>query len=341
MNRIENPFLKDGRILRKTSINRLKVMGIPGLDIEEDVKGKKGVDLVSNEVIMEYIKNNAKKLKFDLDIIPDNELPIKLNESFDSDDLEVRLTAENIARRLGRNLGYILLVLRRGDKINQDSREDYYIDRVFEEAITPKFNVQIAQEPSLISIVGAARHLPSNYESALVLDFGQTLVKRSVVNYEGEEIKEVTKLPSVESKYVYEYIFDDEEREKSQGEQLKDYMITIIKDAWKKAKERGFEPCNTIVMSIADNLTDGQFSGGGYAKLRLVEGGFRELASKKLSDATGEDIKFIFVHDGTAAADAFSGVKNSVIVTVGTALGLGFPLEKEGLRPVSEDIKFT
>ena len=369
MGNIDNPFLKNSKLAKNTSINRLEIIDIPDVDIDAEVKGKKGREVMSSPVLIEYIKNDAQRLKLDVDEIPEVELPIYLNQCLEAEDLEVRLTAENIARRLGRNLGYILLVLKRGDEINQQAREDwtqkhwdywqqveniiftgglcngnlgqrlkYYIAKVFDEANTPKYEIKIAQKPSLVSIIGAARHIPQKYNSALVFDFGQTLIKRGVANYQGEKLKEIEQLSSLKSKYVEARTFENEKEEKRAAEKLKDYIISVVKRTWDQVESKGFKPCGTIAISIANNLVDGKFFGGGYGKLRLIENDVQQLIAKKLSDLIGEKIEVLFIHDGTAAADAFAEINDSVMLTFGTAIGVGFPLAKDKLRPLASDL---
>ena len=101
MKEIDNPFLKDNRLTKNASLNRLKIVDIPQINIDYEVKGKLGSEIMSHEVLIEYIKKDAKRLKLDLDNMPEIKLPIYLNKFLESNDLEVRLAAENIARRLG------------------------------------------------------------------------------------------------------------------------------------------------------------------------------------------------------------------------------------------------
>ena len=371
MEEVDNPFLKDNRLAKNASLNRLKIVDIPNINIDYEVKGKLGSEIMSHERLIEYIKKDAKRLKLDLDNISESKLPIYLNKSLESNDLEVRLAAENIARRLGRNLGHILLVLKRGDEINQKARKDwnhkhwaywkevekiiftgglcngnlgkrfkYYIEEVFAEADTAKYKIRIAKKPSLVSIIGAARHTPKQCNTALVFDFGQTLIKRSVAKYQEENLKEIYQLSSMESRHVKKWRFENKAEEKIKAEKLKDYIISVIEKTWNEVESQGFKPCSTIAISIADNLVNGKFTGGGYGKLRLIKEDVQQLISKKISDIVGRKIELLFIHDGTAAADAFAGVKDSAMITLGTAIGIGFPLEKNNLRSLAKGIKF-
>lgn len=371
MKKKDNPFLKNNKLAENTSLNRLEIIDIPDVDVDPEVKGKKGREIMSANVLIEYIKEDINRLKLDLDKIPETELPVHLNKCLAAEDLEVRQTAENIARRLGRNLGYMLLVLKRGDDINQRAREDwtkkhwdywgqvkniiftgglcngdlgkrlkYYIEKVFAEANTSKYNIEIAQEPSLVSMIGAARHLPKKCSKGLVFDFGQTLVKRGFAKYQDKNLKEIYQFSSLTAKHVEARKFASEKQEKIAAEKLKDYIISVIKRTWDEVEKKGFEPCTTISISIANNLVDGKFFGGGYGKLRLIKNDVQQLIATELSDLIGEEIEILFIHDGTAAADAFSEKEDSVMLTFGTAIGVGFPVAKNDLRPRAKNIKF-
>lgn len=369
MQKLDNPFLENNRPTDNTSLNRLRIIDIPNINVDPEVRSKKGLRIMSADVLIEYIKKESKRLDLDLNEIPDVELPIYLNKCLESEELEVRLTAENIARRLSRNLAYILLVLKRGDKVNQESRKDweqkhwdywrkvnkitfagglcngnlgqrlkYYIAKLFDEAETPRYNIKFAKNPSLISMIGAARNAPSKCSSLLVFDFGQTLTKRGLANFEEEKLKEIISFSSLESKHVEEREFKNLEQEKSEAENLKNHIVSVIRNTWKEAETKNLNPCSSISVSIANDLIDGKFFGGGYGKLRLLSDDLQKEIAAEVSDLIGKKIEISFIHDGTAAADAYAETNNSVLLTFGTAIGVGFPIEKTGLRAVSNDL---
>lgn len=369
MQQLDNPFLKNNKPTDNTSLNRLKIIDIPNINVDPEVKGKRGLRIMSAEVLIEYIKKESKRLNLDLNEIADVDLPIYLNKCLESENLEVKLTAENIARRLGRNLAYILLVLKRGDKVNKKVREDweqkhwdywkkvnnitfagglasgnlakrliYYIEKLFDEANTPGYNITFAKNPSLISMIGAARNAPPKCSSLLVFDFGQTLTKRGLAKFEGEELKEIITFSSLESKHVEEREFKNLEQEKSEAENLKSHIITVIKSTWEEAVAKNLNPCSSISVSIANDLIDGKFFGGGYGKLRLLSDNLQQKIEKEVSSKIGRTTQISFIHDGTAAADAYAETDSSVLLTFGTAIGVGFPIKKSGLRPVSDDL---
>lgn len=369
MQQLNNPFLENSRPTDNTSLNRLRVIDIPNIQLDPEVKGKRGLRLMSADNLIETIKKESRYLDLDLKNIPDVKLPIYLNKALESDNLKVRLTAENIARRLGRNLAFILLTLKRGDRVNKDARPDwedehwdywrqvenivfvgglcsgslgqrlkYYIDKLFEEAETLKYKIKFAKNPSLIPMIGAARHAPEKCSRLLVFDFGQTLIKRGLANFENDKLKDIIQLSSLESKHVEEIEFRNENEEKEEAKRLKKYIIRTISESWKEVESEYSKPCSTISVSIANDLIEDQFFGGGYGKLRLLEDNLQQEIAEEVSNRIGRTIEISFIHDGTAAADAYAETDHSVLLSFGTAIGVGFPIKKSGLRAVSEEL---
>ena len=369
---VVNPFLNNDKLADNSSLNRVKIIDIPGANVDLAVKGKQASEIMSLRVLIDYIKEKAEELKLDLEKIPEKQLPLYLDKCFNANDLEVRLAAENIARRIGRNLGYILAVLKRGDKINQAARKDweqkhweywqqleqiilagglcngalgsrfkYYIEQVFKETNTAKYKIEIAKQASLTSFIGAARRVSKECQKALVFDFGQSLIKRGLVDFKNGRLEKIYQLSSLKAKHTKPYWdYANEKEVKKAAEQLKEYIIAVIDKTWSEVKAKGFNPCNTISMSIANDLIDGKFVGVGYGKLKHIDDDFKSLAKQRLSNLIGKKIELLFVHDGTAASDAFAGRKNSAILTLGTAIGVGFPRGEDNLRSVAEEISF-
>ena len=96
------------------SINRFVLRDIPGVPIDEDVRGKSAFELVGTPTVFEMIRANASALRIPQAAVaePSTDAFIRLDNCFDSGDEKVRRTAREVARRFGRNLGYVLLALR-------------------------------------------------------------------------------------------------------------------------------------------------------------------------------------------------------------------------------------
>ena len=115
-------------------------------------------------------------------------------------------------------------------------------------------------------------------------------------------------------------------------------MLKTISKTWKEVTTKYSKPCSTISVSIANDLIDGKFFGGGYGKLGLLSDNLQQEIAEAVSTQIDKKIEISFIHDGTAAADAYAETNYSVLLSFGTAIGVGFPIKKSGLRPVSEDL---
>ena len=113
---------------------------------------------------------------------------------------------------------------------------------------------------------------------------------------------------------------------------MKNYIIKTIAETWEEVESKYSRPCSTISVSIANDLIDNKFFGGGYGKLRLLSDNLQQEIEAEVSNLIDRDIEISFIHDGTAAADAYAGTDNSVMLSFGTAIGVGFPIKKPGLR---------
>ena len=109
------------------SLNRLRIVDLPGLSLPADVKGKIGFELVSASFVCQQIREHAVELQLSTDELAQDErqLPIVLDRCFQSVDPSVRVAAQAIAMKLGRNLAYLLLTLKRGDEVNRAARDDW------------------------------------------------------------------------------------------------------------------------------------------------------------------------------------------------------------------------
>lgn len=350
-----NPFLNVKSLANETSLNKLKIMGIPGYTIDSEVIGKRGSELISNDLIVELIKKYAENLKINLSNREDFELPMLLDISLSSKEPKVQNAAKKITRRLGRNLGYILVTLKRGDLINKKVRPKWteecweywhkvdkiiltggllngnlgyelvvHAKEIFKETNTKPYNISIAKKPSLSSIQGVARLMRYPEQSTLLFDFGQTLIKRCVGEFKDSKLEGIYTFESRDSKHVRLESANETINElRDETQKLKAYMLKVFEETWQEALIKGFELGSRIGVSIGNNIVEGKLGGGGYEKLKRVTDDFQKDLSKMLSERIGYKVQLEFFNDGTAAAEAFSH-EDAVIITLGTAIGVGF-----------------
>jgi hypothetical protein len=98
-------------------------------------------------------------------------------------------------------------------------------------------------------------------------------------------------------------------------------------------------PATDIMISIAAYVQGGRLLGNGiYAQMHFLADDIRPILARAIFDRTGQPVQIHLIHDGTAAAAVHAGERNSAVIIVGTALGVGFPpAETAGLHPLRLD----
>ena len=202
--------LRPDQLTPAASLNRVRIVDLPGEALDPEVRGRLAYDLLSTAAIAAHLRRQGGALQIeDVDTLEDAALPPILDRCFRSADPAVRAAAENIAISFGRALGFVLLVLKRGDAPNRLARDDWDdsywahwrgIRRVvlggglvsgslgqhllpYTRDLLARYgadcSVEIARHAPLLPLIGAARSLPVGLSAALVCDFGQSRIKRA------------------------------------------------------------------------------------------------------------------------------------------------------------------
>jgi hypothetical protein len=112
------------------SLNRLRIVDLPGVALEPDVRGKTGFDLLAAQSLGAAIRQHADALGDIADLVDPRpasaaDLLLALDRCLASADLRAQAEAHRLARHFGRSLGYVLLTLARGDECNRRARADW------------------------------------------------------------------------------------------------------------------------------------------------------------------------------------------------------------------------
>lgn len=357
---VKNPFLitsTDGNVYidKECSLNKMMIAKVPVKGIDDSIEGKAVSQIFATSVIVDEVVQNREKLKIS-ENVPKVKLPFWLMECINSDDEEVKKCAEDIAVKFGKRLGLILLTLKTGLLENKEVRQtwnnehwEYWqnIENIVavggltsgefgkklietaQEVCTvngkPAYNIVIFDNAYNTGVIGCARLLKNPSGTNLLMDFGQTNMKRSIVKRENNEIVSIENLPIVPSKYMDWEVESDEEKRR-QAVLLHRHIMEVIVEAYCNAERKG-EVNPEIVISIASYTHNGILdeNRGGYAKLCVLYKNYGEYLSEELSSVLKTQVKVTLVHDGTAVALCFADYKNSVCVTLGTFMGVGFP----------------
>lgn len=365
---MKNPFLHkisgDGRseyVTSACSINRVVIAKLPLYGIDDSIEGLTVKQFFSTKLIIEEVKKNADLLQIDLQKENEKRLPLVLEKRLDSTDKSVADAALKIIEKFGNRLGLIFLTLKLGDTENRKAREDWtdehweywsqiediilvgglasgkfgeilkkQVEYIFKLKGIQPYKIILYTNSVNVGILGCTTQISEPDGVNIVMDFGQTNIKRSFVTKRHGELTEIKTLDPYPSKYM-EWEIADEEEKLRQAKKLHKYLIKAIADTYKAAEcSTKTEPNREIVISIASYTVDGRLNAdrSGYAKLCTLSDNYAECLWWELSGTLRRDMIIKLIHDGTAIALNFSDKKNTVCLSLGSYLGVGFPETK-------------
>ncbi|MBN1259475.1 MAG: hypothetical protein JXB35_02240 [Anaerolineae bacterium] len=358
------------------SVNRVRVVDLPGLPLDDAVRGQAAYHLLSSEAVVRLALAHADTLG-----LPDSlrqsdrpevrrALPLYVNDCLQAAEAGARATAEAIALRLGRNLAYILLTLHRGDACNRAARSEWTaaeweiwrgIRHVWfggglmrgelgrrivahARALLDELGYGEALRLSItpfhgdMALLGAGRYGPAEARTLMAFDFGQTNVKRAKLTLTGGAITALDLLPSHPTAWVFRN--DPTAAERYTGREV----LAFVAEALCRGLEEAGVPGGDIMMSVAAYVDGGRLLGNGiYARMSLLGDDVRPLIAGAVRDHCGRAARVHPIHDGTAAAAVHACTmpacnSPAAVIVVGTALGIGFcPASDGDLRPVALD----
>lgn len=345
------------------SLNRAVVADLGEIPVDDEVRGRTGFQLLSVAAMTHLARLRASELSLPEAFQQDGrntraELPRFIASTLNSADPRARGAAEDVARRLGRNLGHLLLALHRGDAANRAARPDWTdadwdrwarIGRVWlagglsagilggailrhargwlaEVGCGDAVDVQLSPHRGATSLVGAARYLPHASGCYLAFDFGQTSAKRGLCKVSGGAIHELTVLPTMPTAGERP-VFPDPDPVSS-GRRNKAFIVDVICATLNAAEERGVALQPDMMLCLAAYVDGGRLVGlGDYNSLMELAADARSLLEEALAEQTGKAFRIRLIHDGTAAAGVFAGQHDGAVIALGSALGVGFPPE--------------
>jgi hypothetical protein len=355
-----NPFLHGDSPIR--SLNRARIVALRGVPAGADVLGMTGYDLLSAAALLRQIVAAADRLRLDLGT-PD------VIRRFDGcfDDPLALPHARAIAHSYGHRLGCLLLMLKRGEPANRAARPEWsdahwdfwrgmrrmYLGGGLMEGRLGQYAVETAQ--ALLSdtgvadlaleratyarhlpLLGLARAAPPDMTGSILFDFGQTSVKRGCAHYHTGRLSRLDIWP--DSPTVCMEPGTSPERDEEIRHRWR-RMLDIIAASWASVPSQQ-RPCTALGISLACYLFDGHPSlrdHGCYGSLQRLCPHLAMFIADELVRRLGQAVEVALLHDGAAAAAVYAGSDRTVVITLGTALGNGFPPAAGDLRPIADD----
>lgn len=333
-----NPFKKNNEIIPIASINSAYIDSVLASD------------LFRPSILIKEIRSKANILVID-ETLEDNEILLAFNDKLNSDDVNIKRFANELAVTFGNKLARVLVTLKNPSDLSKQNRKnwdnihwDYWknINKIFlvggltSPILTNIFYDQINSlllENDIIdlkvSFIEGSSELGTKGLSNLVdngefllFDFGQTYIKRRYHIKENKDNVIDSILPSVKSKFLfYKRINDDEVR--NLAYRLDIFIIEVILNTINEVNFKG----DNIIIGIANYISKGKIysARGGYGKLAYVDDNYQSYLSNALSNKLGRKIEVLLFHDTSAMALNFKNEKNSAVISLGTAFGVGFP----------------
>lgn len=348
---MENPFAKYEPGVTP-SLNRVRAAVLPGPEWPDSLLGLLGYHLLAAAVLRRRV---ASAFGWDADH-PD--LLYRFDRAFDDPD-KIRV-ANVIAEEYGRSLALVLLTLKQGQPANRAARPEWrdvhwrwwaqrrrvfvggglVAGRLGETAVTTAaklvsryadLDVVRAAQPASLPLLGVARLAPASANAMSVFDFGQTSVKQARAWYADGVLKGLTDLHSVPAACDDALApLEDLALVPAQANAQAAFIVAQL--------AAGVALDDTAVAaSIACYLYDGRPVPGYmtcYGRLQMLNPNIHTLLQERLQARLGRSITLHLVHDGAAAALAYAGEPDAAVVTLGTAVGIGFPRGEGGLRPL-------
>ncbi|MBA2362126.1 MAG: hypothetical protein H0V86_01185 [Chloroflexia bacterium] len=356
------------RLTPDASLNRVRVVDLPGVALPPEVRGALAYDLLAATALVTHLRSRAGQLGFGaVNVAEPDVLLRRFDECFEHPDAAIRAAAEEVAEQFGAYLGYALLTLKRGDRANRAVRPEWgdgywrhwagvtrvhigggvvagrlgprlvaHAAQTLRDAGINDCSVQLARWPMLLPLVGAARAMPPAGPPAVVLDIGHSFIKRARAESHHGALTALRLLPAVSTPPT--------ELTAEGVSRLAAYVASVVADTTREAADPGVALAPTVVVCLAAYIRDGQplpRIGDPFAAMAAIAGNLEIWLSQRASEQAGQPLEVTLLHDGTAAAYALAGEERAAVITLGTALGVGFSPPADGFRPIGPGFSIT
>ena len=346
------------------SLNRARVGSLPEVLADPEIIGKNGLQLATGWALIQDLTTHAAALGLG-GTGPD--LPRALDRLLrDPGTAESQHQhAEEIVQRFGHRLGCLLLALKLGEPDTRAARPEWGDEqwafwrdlrrivigggllsgRIGEAALpaaqavldahgAADLRLERSRFGAAVAVAGLSRCLPVPAQVRWMFDFGQTSIKRGVAAYADGQVTSLTIRPSIPS--VCPPI-EATGAERGDIERQWAAMLDVVAEsvAAGPAASDGIDLGICLATYLFDGHPDPNDSGC-YGRLRVLAPNLALWMRSAFEARFGRVVRLHLFHDGTAAALSEDSDAHTLVLTIGTALGSGFPEMNVPVAPFAD-----
>ncbi len=166
-------------------------------------------------------------------------------------------------------------------------------------------------------------------------------MKRGIARYRGDRLGAVRVEPPRPG-FCTSYV--DLSTERAEVEAQWNGMLDVVVDTAGEMRRSPGRPAE-ILASLACYLTDSQPDPfevrGCYGRLQVLGPSLTDLGTRQLAARLGTEVRLELWDDGSAAALAEEPDEACVVLTVGTAIGVGVALPRHPRAPLADDFRLV
>jgi hypothetical protein len=348
---MKNPFIIYPRPV-SASLNRVRVAVLPAVVTDGNLLGKTGYDLLSKQTLLERIRIRQEALRLPAHL---TDMFLGFDHCFVHTDPIARLTAKQMAIQYGRCLATILLTLKEDHPANRVARPEWGDEqwaywqtinqvwlggglmaghfgqrvlvesqKLIEEAGYGDYQLNLAPHPAHLALIGALSIVPSKIKTVLLLDFGQSQIKRAVALLAKGKLQKLHILRSLPAA-CGPLLSDGPDLVQAKAHM--EHITAVLRLTWRQLQQADWQP-QQIVIAMACNLYKGHpgpEEWGCYGRLQELTPNLQNLLATQLEQITGKSLPLHLIQDAKAAALSQRGAKHAAVITLGSAIGVGFP----------------
>ncbi|MCB8942143.1 MAG: hypothetical protein H6658_00060 [Ardenticatenaceae bacterium] len=348
---MQNPFIIYPRPV-SASLNRVRVAVLPAAVTDSNLVGKTGYDLLSMSSVVERIEMRRVALRLPAHL---TDMFRGFDDCFRHSEPMVRLTAKQMAVQYGRCLATILLTLKEAHPANRAARPEWgdpqwaywqtinqvwlgggvmagqfgqhvvvAARQILHEAGYADYQLELTPFPAQMALVGAASMLAPSTETALLLDFGHTQIKRAVAVLVAGELHRLhllAPLPAACGSVL------SAGPDQGRAEAHMEHLTAVLALTQHQLTQAGWQP-QEVVAAMACNLYQGHpgpEEWGCYGRLQELTPHLQTHLADLWQRLSGQTLPFRLLQDAQAAALAHRGAAHAAVLTLGSAIGIGFP----------------